>query len=148
AIVPVVLYHLVEEPFIRRGNRFASKVRHGRRRRSNLATATGGFMKILLFGATGNVGRCIVKEALNRGHQVIGVVRDPQAVPSPDPRVTLRQGDATERRSVAALASEADAVVSAISPRPNARGLAAPTLVAAARAMIAGLREAGTKQII
>jgi len=105
-------------------------------------------MKILLFGATGNVGRCVVKEALNRGHQIIGVVRDPQAVSSPDPRVTLKRGDATDRRSVAALASEADAVVSAISPRPNARGLPAPTLVAAARAVIAGLREAGTKRVI
>jgi putative NADH-flavin reductase len=105
-------------------------------------------MKILLFGATGNVGRCIAKEALNRGHQVIGVVRDPAAFSTPDPRMTLRRGDATDRRSVAALASEADAVVSAISPRPNARGLAAPTLVAAARAVIAGLREAGTKRVI
>ena len=105
-------------------------------------------MKILLFGATGNVGRCVAREALNRGHQVIGVVRDPQAVSSPDPRVTLRRGDATDRHSVATLASEADAVVSAISPRPNARGLAAPSLVAAAHAVIAGLREAGTKRVI
>jgi putative NADH-flavin reductase len=105
-------------------------------------------MRILLFGATGNVGRCVVKEALNRGHQVAGVVRDPQAVSSPDPRMTLRRGDATDRRSVAGLASEADAAVSAISPRPNARGLAAPTLVAAAHAVIAGLRDAGTKRVI
>jgi putative NADH-flavin reductase len=105
-------------------------------------------MKILLFGATGNVGRCVVEEALKRGHQVTGVVRDPQAVESPDPRVTLRRGDATDRRSVAELADSADAVVSAISPRPNARGLAAPTLVAAARALIAGLRDAGTRRVI
>ena len=105
-------------------------------------------MKILLFGATGNVGRCVVKEALNRGHQIIGVVRDPQAVSSPDPRVTLKRGDATDRRSVAALASEADAVVSAISPRPNARGLGAPSLAAAAHALVTGVREAGKKRLI
>lgn len=105
-------------------------------------------MKILVFGATGNVGRCLVKEALNRGHQVVAVVRDPQAVESPDPRATLRRGDATDRRSVAELADSVDAVVSAISPRPNARGLAAPTLVDAARAIIAGLRDAGTKRVI
>ena len=105
-------------------------------------------MKILLNGATGNVGRSVVTEALNRRHQINGVVRDPQAVSSPDPRVTLRRGDATDRRSVASLASDVDAVVSAISPRPNARGLAAPTLVAAARAVIAGLRDAGTKRVI
>ncbi len=105
-------------------------------------------MKILIFGASGNVGRCLVKEALNRGHQVVGAVRDPQAVQSPDPRVTLRRGDATDRRSVAELAASVDAVVSAISPRPNARGLPVPTLVDAARAVIAGLRDAGTKRVI
>ncbi len=105
-------------------------------------------MKILLFGATGNVGRCVIKEALSRGHQITGVVRDPQAVENSDPRVSLRRGDATDRRSVAELARGVDAVVSAISPRPNARGLPAPTLVAAARALIAGLRDAGTKRVV
>jgi putative NADH-flavin reductase len=105
-------------------------------------------MKIVLFGATGNIGRCIVKEALSRGHQVVGVVRDPRAVEAPDPRVTLRRGDATDPASVAELARGADAVVSAISPRPNARGLAAPSLAGAARALIAGLRDAGTKRLV
>jgi putative NADH-flavin reductase len=38
--------------------------------------------------------------------------------------------------------------VSAISPRPNARGLAAPSLVENARALIAGLRRAGTKRVL
>ena len=46
-------------------------------------------MKIVIFGATGNVGRPLVKEALSRGHQVVGVVRDPQAVQSPDARVIV-----------------------------------------------------------
>jgi len=105
-------------------------------------------MKIVIFGATGNVGRQLVKEALSRGHQVVGVVRDPQAVQSPDARVTLHRGDATDRRSVAEVARGADAVVSAVSPRPNARGLPAPTLVGTARAVIAGLRDAGAKRVV
>jgi putative NADH-flavin reductase len=41
-------------------------------------------MKIVVFGATGNIGQRIVKEALRRGHEV-GVVRDPDAVQPPDP---------------------------------------------------------------
>lgn len=49
-------------------------------------------MKIVLFGATGNIGRRIVAEALRRGHEVVGVVRDPAAVESPDPRVRRRPG--------------------------------------------------------
>lgn len=105
-------------------------------------------MKIVVFGATGNVGRQVVAEALRRRHQVIGVVRDPQSVKSPDPRVELVQGDATDERSVASVVAGADAVVSAISPRPNARGLAAPRLANNARAIIAGLRKANVKRVL
>jgi putative NADH-flavin reductase len=105
-------------------------------------------MKLVVFGATGNVGRRVVAEALSRGHEVVGVVRDPAAVESPDPRVRLVQGDATDPGSVAEVARGADAVVSAISPRPNARGLPAPTMAGAARALIAGLPKAGVRRVL
>ncbi len=105
-------------------------------------------MKIVLFGATGNVGQRVAAEALRRGHEVVGVVRDPEAARAPDARVRLAKGDATQTDSVAALVKGADAVVSAISPRPNARGLAAPSLVENARALIAGLGRSGTKRVL
>jgi putative NADH-flavin reductase len=105
-------------------------------------------MRIVLFGATGNVGRRIAAEALRRGHEVVGVVRDPDAVQPPDPRVALVRGDATDAASIASVVRGADAVVSAISPRPNARGLPAPSLPANARALIAGLRQAGVKRVL
>jgi putative NADH-flavin reductase len=105
-------------------------------------------MKIVVFGATGNIGARISKEASNRGHEVVGVVRDPEAVEPPDPRVSLKRGDATDPQSVAALARGADVVVSAISPRPNTRGLGAPSLGAAAHALVAGVRQAGTKRLV
>lgn len=104
-------------------------------------------MKIVLFGATGHVGQRIVAEALRRGHEVTGVVRDPSRAQSPDPRVTLAQGDATDAASVAALVRGADAVVSAVSPRPGTTGNA-PTMVGTARALIAGLREAGVRRLV
>ena len=105
-------------------------------------------MKLVLFGATGNVGQRVAAEALRRGHEVIGVVRDPAAVEPPDPRVRLVKGDATNAESVADVARGAEAVVSAISPRPNARGLPAPSLSANSRALIAGLRKAGVKRVL
>jgi putative NADH-flavin reductase len=105
-------------------------------------------MKIVLFGATGNIGQRIAREALQRGHEVVGVVRDPDRAQAPDPRVALVRGDATDAESVAAVASGADAVVSAISPRPGAHGLPAPSLAEAARALIAGARKAGTKRLV
>jgi uncharacterized protein len=105
-------------------------------------------MKIVVIGATGNIGRRVVKEALSRGHEVTGVVRDPAAVEAPDPRVRLVKGDATRADDVARVIRGADAVVSAISPRPNPRGLPAPSLAANARALIAGLRAAGVKRVL
>lgn len=105
-------------------------------------------MNIVVFGATGNVGRRIVAEALRRGHEVVGVVRDPTAVATADVGVPLVRGDATDPQSVATVASGADAVVSAISPRPNERGLPAPSLVENSRALITGLRKAGVKRVV
>ena len=105
-------------------------------------------MKLVVFGATGNVGQRVVAEALRRGHEVVGVVRDPDAVQSPDKRVRLVKGDATNADSITKIVRGADAVVSAISPRPNARGLPAPSLAANSRALIKGLREAKVKRVL
>jgi putative NADH-flavin reductase len=105
-------------------------------------------MKIVLFGATGNIGQRITHEALTRGHTIVGVVRDPAKAPTPDPRVTLVQGDATDPESVAQVARLGDVVVSAISPRPNPRGLPASSLAAAARALLAGVKAAGVKRLV
>jgi len=105
-------------------------------------------MKLVVFGATGNVGQRVAAEALRRGHEVTGVVRDPDAVQSPDPRVRLVKGDATNAESVAQVARGADAVVSAISPRPNPRGLPAPSLQENARALTKGLRAADVKRVL
>jgi putative NADH-flavin reductase len=62
--------------------------------------------------------------------------------------VTLVKGDATDAASVAKVARGADALVSAISPRPNARGLPAPSLAAAAKALIAGAKKVGVKRLL
>ena len=93
-------------------------------------------MKLVLFGATGNVGQRVAAEALRRGHEVIGVVRDPGAVEPPDPRVRLVKGDATNAESVADVSRGAEAV------------LPAPSLSANSRALIAGLRKAGVKRVL
>src|SRR5919202_6396176 len=104
-------------------------------------------MKIVVFGATGAVGQHVAREALARGHAVVGVVRDPARSPAPDPRVQLVPGDATDAASIAAVAQGADAVVSAISPRPGSTGRA-PSLSTAARSLIAGLTQAGVQRLV
>ena len=104
-------------------------------------------MKIVLFGATGNVGRRIAAEALERGHEVVGVVRDPARSRTPDSRVRLVRGDAMDAASVVEVTRGADAVVNAISPRPGTTGVA-PSLSDSARALIAGLGVSGVKRLL
>jgi len=104
-------------------------------------------MKIVIYGVTGNIGRRTAAEALRRGHQVTGVVRDPSRVTDQVPGVALVRGDATDAASVADAVRGADAVASAISPRPGTTG-SAPKLADAARALIAGLRQAGVRRLI
>src|SRR5471030_1560792 len=105
-------------------------------------------MKIVLFGATGNVGQRIVQEALSRGHDVVGAVRDPAVAKSPDARVKLVRADATDESTVVGAVKGADAVVCPISPRPNKQGLAAPSLIKAARGLIGGLKRANVKRLL
>ncbi|MEO8619610.1 MAG: NAD(P)H-binding protein [bacterium] len=104
-------------------------------------------MHIVLFGAGGNIGQRIVSEALRRQHNVTAVVRD-EATMLPQHNLLVLEGDATDRASVARTAKGADAIISAISPRPGQDGRPASSLSAAAHALIDGARDAGVKRVI
>ena len=90
----------------------------------------------------------IAREALDRGHQVTAVVRDPSSFRKYDDRLEVTQGDATDAASVARAAKGADAIVNAISPRPSPSRRPASSLVDGARAVIAGARQAGIERLI
>lgn len=100
-------------------------------------------MKVVLFGASGMIGSRVLDELVRRGHSVIAVVRHPEKV-KPADEVTVTQGDVTRPADVAAAAKDADAAVSAYSPPPTDPGMISD----AARALIAGLNEAGVKRLI
>lgn len=104
-------------------------------------------MKIVIFGVTGNIGRRIANEAVSRGHEVVGVVRNPDASSGMGEQVPLMRGDATRVSDVVRVAQGADAVVSAISPRPGTTGNA-PSLSTVARVLIEGLKQAGVKRLL
>ncbi len=70
--------------------------------------------RITMFGATGKVGRCILVEALDRGHEVTAVVRRPETATGFDPRAHLSAGNVTDSEDVAAAVAGVDAVVLAV----------------------------------
>lgn len=99
--------------------------------------------KIVLFGASGMIGSRALAEALDRGHEVTAVVRDPAKVTTESPNLTVVSGDVTDPATVTRLAEGADVVVSAVSQRgPGLDQTAAYDAVG--RGLIEGLRALGT----
>ncbi len=58
-------------------------------------------MKLVVFGATGGTGGCVVEQALEAGHEVTAVVRDPARLPVRHERLRIVRADVFEpaRRS-------------------------------------------------
>ncbi|MFE9423897.1 NAD(P)-dependent oxidoreductase [Kitasatospora sp. NPDC006697] len=96
---------------------------------------------IAVFGANGTIGSRIVREALNRGHQVTAVVRDPAKVTEQHPALTVTAGDVLDPASVAKVAAGQDVLVSAVGGGDGPGHLA--TIEPSARSLVAGLRELG-----
>ncbi|WP_406326883.1 NAD(P)-dependent oxidoreductase [Streptomyces sp. NBC_00203] len=70
-------------------------------------------MKIVVLGATGNIGSHLTKEALSQGHEVVAYVRNPDAV-RPQAGLTVVQGSLDDRSAMAKAFAGSDAVISAI----------------------------------
>ena len=109
-------------------------------------------MKVLLIGATGNLGLRLVAALLTHGHSVVAYVRSSSKLESLLPasvyqQIAVVEGDAKNSTSIkkAILNSGCDAVV-------NTAGLAAlppwarSDLPAIFRAVLDGVREAGSER--
>ncbi|NEU10131.1 NAD(P)-dependent oxidoreductase [Flavihumibacter sp. R14] len=74
-------------------------------------------MKIALIGASGFVGSAILKEALDRGHEVTAIARNPEKLNTiDDEKLTLKQADIMNTGTLAGILQEHDAVISAYNP--------------------------------
>lgn len=72
-------------------------------------------MKIVLLGASGFVGSAILKEALDRGHQVVAVVRN-QGTLNPSQQLKIQITDVFDSTALAAVIVGYDALISAFNP--------------------------------
>jgi putative NADH-flavin reductase len=70
--------------------------------------------RVLIVGATGGTGRQLVEQALERGHTVTALARDPSALRVEHPRLTVVRGNVLDYQSVEAAVRGQDAVVSAL----------------------------------
>ncbi len=73
-------------------------------------------MKITVIGATGFVGSALLKEALDRGHEVTAIVRHPEKLQHHS-KLHPQKGDVYNADEVARSVAGHDAVISAFNPR-------------------------------
>ena len=73
-------------------------------------------MKIALIGGTGFVGTALLKEALERGHQVTVISRNPEKLSVKNKNLSVVKGDVFDENKVAELLKGHDAVISAYNP--------------------------------
>ena len=83
-------------------------------------------MKVIIFGAAGNVGSRIVNEALARGHQVSAVVRTAEQLEKLPEQVQGIIGDAQDASDVAKFTAGYDLVISAVRPPSGQEQLLVP----------------------
>lgn len=100
-------------------------------------------LKIAVYGAGGNIGQRIVKEALSRGHHVTAIVREPARYTEKHERLKVVAGDVLDSAQVGKLVAGQDIVISAVGP---GRAKTNVTLYKeAAESLVPALRKLGKK---
>ena len=75
------------------------------------ADATEAGLNILVYGATGKIGTHVVTEALNRGHSVTAVSRNPSRITRQQENLSAVKGDLLDTDSIRSLATGQDVVI-------------------------------------
>ena len=101
-------------------------------------------MKLTIFAATGGIGGQLLEQAVDAGHDVTAVVRNPARLSRPVRAVTADM-TAADPAAVEAAVAGADAVLSGLGPRSNAdAGVAAQ----GTRVIVAAMRATGVRRIV
>lgn len=103
-------------------------------------------MRILVPGATGMVGKCVVEQALGRGHGVTALARCPHRLTIDHPRLTKVQADLLDADSVKPLLAGIDAVVSTVGIGASRQ----PTTLysSGTRNLLTGMKQHGVDRIV
>lgn len=104
-------------------------------------------MNISLIGASGFVGTAILNEALDRGHSVTAIVRNPENITLKNDRLRVIKADVLDTAQVTAAVKGTDAVISAYNP-----GWSNPEIYAdflkGSQSVQEGVKAAGIKRYI
>ena len=103
-------------------------------------------MRLVVPGASGQTGRQLVEQSLQRGHSVVAVVRDPARLTIEHDALEVRTADMLDRDAIFnALAGPADAV---ISPLGFYHRYPCSDLSDGTRNIVAAMQHHGTERIV
>jgi putative NADH-flavin reductase len=102
-------------------------------------------MRLTILGATGGIGRLLIEQALEQGHEVTAYVRAPKKITLESPRLRVVGGDLFNEQQMANAIRGNDAVLSAFGPTTLRRTHLRRDF---ARALVSALRRGGVSRFL
>lgn len=102
-------------------------------------------MRVIVFGATGSVGRHVVELALREGHQVTAFARRPEKLGISNPNLELSAGDALDQTAVTKAIHGHDAVIITLGAGMSRKSVIRSKGTAT---IIQGMRDNGVRRLI
>lgn len=107
----------------------------------------GRDMKLCVFGASGPVGRAVVGQALEAGHDVTAVTRDPDRFPmTAQQLLSVVAGDVLDPHQVSTALRGAEAVICAVGVPPTRKPVT--TYSIGTRNIVEAMRNQGLRRIV
>lgn len=104
-------------------------------------------VKVLIFGASGGIGTWAVHYALQNGHQVTAYVRHPEKMREDGGRLTVIQGELTDREKITQALLGQDAVIWCVGI-PMKRSYPGMQSLEGHRVLIQAMKEQGVRRLI
>ncbi|MCF6418511.1 MAG: NAD(P)H-binding protein [Furfurilactobacillus sp.] len=104
-------------------------------------------MKVIIFGATGGIGKYALKHSLQKGYTVTAYVRNPDKVQIKDSNLTIVQGEITDNKSMKTAMQGQDAVIWCIGI-PLKRKYETMASLESHKILLTAMREYGVKRLI
>jgi putative NADH-flavin reductase len=104
-------------------------------------------MRVSVFGASGGIGRLVVTELLDRGDDVVALVRTPSKLDITHERLTVITGELSDPSAIHAVVAGSEAVISALGPALT-RGATGTPVTDGTRSIVAAMDAAGVLRYV